>query len=146
MECYDIPATPERLLLPIECVAEVLAKPQIVALKEARTNWMRGHATWRNQRIPVISYSALHDANLDESKKRKAHLVVLNPVPDSVRKAYTGLLCFGNVKTTVVNDSICHIDLPTGIDRRYVDAVVRFDNKKYLIPRLAALAVAFSYF
>ncbi len=146
MECYLIPAVPQPILLPVECVAEVVEKPEITKLDEARANWMRGHFTWRNQRLPVMSYSALHDAGLDESKKRKSNVVVLNPVPDAVRKAYSGVVCYGDVKTVTVDDSLTEVDFPDRVDRRYAELAVEVNGKPALIPRLAALAVAFSYF
>jgi len=146
MDCYQIPATPVPLLLPVECVADVYEKPDIEELKESRANWMRGHVTWRNQRIPVMSYSALHNVSLDESKKRKPQMVILNPVPDAVRKAYSGIICFGSVEKVTVDESAIYCDLPQDVDKRYVEAAIEFKGTVYLVPRLAALAVAFSYF
>lgn len=146
LDCYVIPSTPAALLLPKECVAAVIAKPNIDALSEARANWMRGYVTWENQRIPVMSYAALHDATLDESSKRKPHLIVLNPIPDATRKAHTGLICYGEPKIISVSSDINEGQAPEKTDRRYLETVVEFDGASYLVPRLAALAVAFSYF
>jgi len=146
LECYVLPATPLPLLLPIECVAAVVEKPDVQKLAEAPANWMKGYVTWDNQRVPVLSYSALHDSELDESKKRKPVLFVLNPIPDAVRKAFSGLLCFGKVEKISVDDSMIERDLPDKVDRRYVEASIEFAETQYLIPKLTALGVAFSYF
>ncbi len=146
MDCYRIPATPTSLLLPLECVADVVAKPKITPLEEARANWMRGHANWQNQLLPVLSYSALNDSELDESKKRKAQLVILNPIPGAARKAHFGLICYGAVEKVTLDDSAEYTDFPSGVDRRYAEAAMTFAGTEYLVPRLAALAVAFSYF
>lgn len=146
MQCYAIPATPQALLLPTECVAAIIEKPTIDALNEARANWMRGYVTWENQRVPVMSFSALHDANLDESRKRKPFLIVLNPIPEAARKAYTGIMCFGEPQLVDVDASLSNTELPDKVDRRYIETAVSFAGQNYLIPRLAALGVAFSYF
>jgi hypothetical protein len=146
LDCYVLPAVPLPLLLPKECVAEIVEDPAILKLDAARANWMKGHVTWDNQHISVLSYSVLHDAELDESKKENPVLVVLNPIPDAAHKAFVGLLCFGKVQEVVVNEDIAQFDLPENVDRRYVEAAVSIGKHKYLIPKLAAMGVAFSYF
>ena len=72
--------------------------------------------------------------------------MVLNPIPDAVRKAYSGLLCFGGVQRVSVDSEISFGDIPDNLDKRYVDAVVQSKNQQFIIPKLAALGVAFSYF
>ena len=115
-------------------------------LASASANWMIGHVTWQNQRLPVMSFSALNNPELDESKKRKPNLVILNPVPGAARKVYTGLLCFGAIKQVKVNQSAAIADIPESVDKRYIEAVIKFDKKQLMIPKLPALSVAFSYF
>jgi hypothetical protein len=146
LDCYVLPAVPLPLLLPKECVAEIVEKPEILQLEAARANWMKGHVTWDNQRISVLSYSALHDAQLDESKKPNPVLVVLNPIPDAARKAFVGVLCFGKVEEIAVSDNIEQLQIPENVDRRYIETAVSIGKHKYLIPKLAAMGVAFSYF
>lgn len=146
MDCYQLPATPAPLLLPEECVADVVAKPAIIPLEEARANWMRGHVNWRNQLLPVLSFSALNNSQLDESKKRKPHLIVLNPIPGAVRKAFAGIICYGDVSKIKLDDSATYVDFPEGVDKRYTEAAFSFSKQQFLVPKLAALAVAFSYF
>ena len=146
ISCYVIPAVPIALLLPVECVASVVVNPKIVALKDSTTNWMRGHITWKNQRVPVLSYSALHDSDLNEKNKNKPQVVVLNPIPDATRKAYAGILCFGKIKQVKIDPNITKGKLPDNIDRRYAEAVVINGKSQYLIPKLSALGVAFTYF
>lgn len=92
LDCYIIPGEPLPLLLPKVCVADVVVKPEIKSLENAKTNWIEGHVTWRNQRLSVLNYSALLDPKLDQSNKYKSRLVVLNPIPNAARKAYAGVL------------------------------------------------------
>lgn len=146
LQCYVIPSQPLPLLLPIECVAEIVSKPDIVARKDAPVNWMRGQVNWKNQLVSVMSYAALHDAKLDESKKRKPHLVVLNPIPDAVRKTYTSLICYGDIQELTIDRTAIYQEMPDKLDRRYVEAVVGIGDDSFVIPKLDALGVAFSYF
>ena len=134
------------LLLPVECVAEIAAKPAVEPLNDAPANWMKGHVNWRNQRLPVLSYSSLQDTSIDESRKKKPHLVVLNPIPHSARKAYSGLLCYGDIQQVTVDSNLQYAELDGEIDRRYIDGVVVIGKKNFIVPKLAALGVAFTYF
>jgi len=134
------------MILPVESVSEVVAKPQIDALESAPAKWMQGHVNWRNQRIPVLSYAGLHDPELDETGAAKPILVVLNPIPNAARKSYSGLLCYGDVKRISVEPSMVFADLPDGMDKRYVEAVIRVGDKEFAVPKLVALGVALSYF
>lgn len=146
IDCYIIPSLPLPLILPVECVAEVAAEPQIDALAKAPAKWMQGHVNWRNQRIPVLSYAALQDASLDESNNEKPHLVVLNPIPHAARKAYSALVCYGDIQQVTIEPNVTFADLPQEIDRRYIDGVLALGKKSFIVPKLAALGVAFSYF
>lgn len=135
------------LLLPVECVAEVLAQPEIDPLQDARAKWMRGHVNWRNQRLPVISYSSLQDDKLDEPDTSEPLLVVLNPIPSAARKVYSALLCYGKVQQLSVDASISTTEpVNRAVNKRYVESVVRVDDSDFIVPKLGALGVAFSYF
>jgi len=148
LECYVVPAMPLPILLPVNCVAEVVKKPSIQNLESAAAEWMKGHANWQNQTLPVLSYTALLQSELSktESKsKKQKNLIVLNAIPGAARKAYSALLCFGQIKRVKVDSSVDYVESAEDIDKRYVEAVVRFKKKDYIIPKLASLAVAFTY-
>jgi len=144
--CYAIPALPHPLLIPVEGVAAVLKNPQLEKMSEARASWMRGHVTWNNQRLPVLSYTSLHDSKYDDSKESNLNIVVLNPIPDAVRKAYSGLLCHGELQQVGIDDRSTFCDRPDNMDKRYIEGVLEQEGTIYIIPKLSALEVAFSYF
>ena len=145
IECYVLPAEPLPMLLPVECVAEVVKKPTIEPLKKAPASWMKGHVNWQNQRLPLMSFSSLLDSDYDEADKSKTTLIVLNAIPDAARKAYSGLLCSGKVTTISIDKKVGYSDEYSELDKRYVESVVRVGKKDYIIPKLASLAVAFTY-
>ena len=148
LDCYILPSAKIPLLLPVETISEVVAKPQIEMLANAPASWMKGHVNWRNQRLPVLSYAGLHDAkSKDKSASAKdSLLVVLNPIPKAARKTYAGLFCHGEVRRITVEPDLEFGELPEGMDKRYVEAVVKIGDTAFIVPKLVALGVAFSYF
>jgi len=146
LECYIIPSAPLPMILPVECVAEIMVKPELDLLSNAPAKWMKGHVNWRNQRIPVLSYTLLQDQSLDESGKKEPHMVVLNPIPHAARKAYSGLLCYGDIQQITVKPDMVFADVPEEVDRRYVDGIIGIGENSFIVPKLASLGVAFSYF
>jgi len=147
MQCYVIPSLPLPLLLPVECVAQVVEEPNIDELSDGAAKWMVGHVSWNNQRVPVMDYASLQNSKLDSAVKLDQVLVVLNPVPSAARKAFSGLLCNGEVKTIEVDASVAMGQAPESADKRYIEAVVELPGEQqYIVPKLAAISVAFSYF
>ncbi len=154
LDCYILPTQPHPLLLPIECVAEVVAKPIIESLETAPAQWMQGHVNWRNQRLPVMKFSGLHTfastdkqaASAEDDSGKDQILVVLNPIPGAARKAYSALLCEGDVQQISVEPNLNFIELPDGLDKRYVDGIIEIEGRPFVVPKLTAIAVAFTYF
>lgn len=153
LDCYILPSTPKPLLLPIECVAEVVAKPVVEDLTTAPAPWMQGHVNWRNQRLPVMNYDGLHTFASPEGEETEAIeskgselLVVLNPIPGAARKAYSALLCRGDVQQITVEPNLEFVAMPEGADKRYVDGVIDIEGQQFIVPKLTAIAVAFTYF
>jgi len=148
LDCYILPSVNMPLLLPVETISEVVAKPQVEKLENAPASWMQGHVNWRTQRLPVLSYDGLHDAKF-KPKSANANdslLVVLNPIPNAARKTYSGLHCHGEVKSISVEPNLEFGDVPENMDKRYVEAIVKIGDTDFIIPKLVALGVAFSYF
>ena len=76
----------------------------------------------------------------------KPHLVVLNPIPNAARKSYSGLICYGDIQEVTLSTDLEFVDLPESVDKRYVDATIKVGEQSFLVPKLAALGVAFTYF
>ena len=75
IDCYVISARQLPLLLPKECVAAVINQPKIETIDEAPARWVCGHVTWQSQRVPVLSYSDLHEPELEKKPPlRKYHM------------------------------------------------------------------------
>ena len=144
--CYILPSLPLPALIPVECVADVVERPTIEWLESAQAKWMKGHAGWQSQRLPVMSFTALLNNELDKKLiAENTHLIVLNAVPDASIKSYTSLLCYGEIKKVQIDDTVDYVEIEEEIDDRYIEGVVRFDGQDYIVPKLSAIAVAFTY-
>lgn len=145
IECCVIPSTPVPLVLPKESIAEVINTPTIEVLEDARAGWMKGYVNWQNQRLQVMSYAALQDPNIKETTQNST-VIVLNPIPGAARKAYCALICSGDTETISVDESCVAVPTPKGLDKRYIESTMEFKGMTYVVPRLSAISVAFSYF
>lgn len=153
LDCYILPTAPRPLLLPMECVAEIVAQPVVDGLETAPAKWMQGHVNWRNQRLPVMDFSGLHtfassddEEQQDSASGKEELLVVLNPIPGAARKAYSALLCHGDVQQISVEPNLEFADMPEGVDKRYAEQAIDIEGQTFLVPKLTAIAVAFTYF
>lgn len=146
IDCYILPCSPLRLLLPTDCIADVVANPELLEADVLPASWMRGHVNWKNQRLPVLSYLALHNSTAEPEEQQNAHLVVLNPIPHAARKTYSGLLCYGDIEQVSLSSNMQFGEIPEPLDRRYIEAIIEANEEQFVIPKLPALGVAFSYF
>lgn len=144
LSCYIIPGQDFDCIIPQSCVADVVVQPEITRLEKASAGWIIGHSLWQHQRLSVLQLDKLLNAKLDTSVKRPM-LAILTPIAGSARLVYSALLCDGDVKQIDIDSSATFIDTPEGLDRRYIEKAVEFQGETYLIPKLPALAVAFSY-
>ena len=144
VQCLLIPAEPAAILLPAVSVVEVVANPVCEEVPTDWPAWRLGYAEWRNQRISIISFDALHTGETQE-QSAKSKLVVLNPTVDSIRKSYTGLVCNGDVKPIEIDENVAAVAIPDDMDKRYVTMALKIGKKDVVIPDLKALGVVFAY-
>ena len=114
LDCYLLPSHPLDLLLPVECIADVVSAPTFESVEGASAAWMVGHANWENQRIPVLSYDSLLGQEAQQAEQAEPLLVVLNPIPNAARKAYSGLICYGEARKISINSEVETGDIPQG--------------------------------
>ena len=73
-------------------------------------------------------------------------VTILNPIPKAARKTYGALLSFGEVQQITIPSDVEDVASPQEIDRRHVEAALAVNGSICIVPRLAALGVAFSYY
>ena len=145
LTCYKIDAEPFSLILPSECVAEIVAEPIITADSSHKAPWMAGYLTWNSQEIPLLCFENLLVADFERPEGRLI-VTILNPIPKAARKTYGALLSFGEVQQITIPSDVEDVASPQEIDRRHVEAALAVNGSICIVPRLAALGVAFSYY
>ena len=143
VHCMLLPTEPVALLMPSACIAEVIASPEILA-KEGTSTWMAGHTQWRGQRIAVMSWEALHPGTLPE-EGRRARVVVMNPMPDSVGSGFWAILCYGEIQPVAIHAHTASCDPPNELDDRYVAMTVLLGEDLAVIPDMKALGLVLTY-
>lgn len=76
VQCVLIPLQDARLLLPNECVAEILPWRRIKPL-QAVPNWCLGILGWRGETIPVVRFEVLNEHDNARSEEGRC-IVVMN--------------------------------------------------------------------
>lgn len=145
LSCIKIESTPHSLILPSECVAHIVHEPEVLSDAGQQAKWMAGYALWNGQEIPLLCFENLVSESFDRPDL-KPKVIILNPIPKAPRKTYGALLCFGEIGEITLPSSIKDAPLPAEIDRRYCESAFEHDGNVYIIPRLTALGVAFSYY
>lgn len=145
IQCVKIDSQPYAFVLPKESIAQVLETPEIVSEASQQAAWMSGYVLWNGQEIPLMCIESLVDATFERPQVTPS-VVILNPMPKTARKSYGAILSFGEVKEIKVPDTIEDAPVPEDFDRRYCEAAFTLHGETLIIPRLAALGVAFSYF
>ncbi len=145
LSCYRIDTEPYSLVLPSDCIADVIEAPKLIADPSQKASWMAGYVEWNGQELPLLCFENLLNDDFERPDTSPV-VTVLQPIPKAARKAYTAILSFGKVTKFDLASDVQDADFPEGFDRRYVEGALSLDGDILLIPRLAALGVAFSYY
>jgi hypothetical protein len=145
LNCYKIDSEPFSLILPSECIAAIVTDPVMVTVESQKAPWMAGYLSWNSQEIPLLCFENLLISDFVRPDQQPI-VTILNPIPKAVRKTYGALLSFGDVQKITIAHDVDDVATPSEIDRRYVEAALAVDGAVCIIPRLAALGVAFSYY
>ena len=132
-----LPVTGGRVLVPNTTMAEVItfAQPSPVAGAPA---WLLGRLAWRGWGLPVLAFSALAGAAVDESTEN-ARVAILKALSGHARLPYFGVLTQGFPRLTLISEDMLLPDenagaLPTGVREQ-----VLVHEEPAWIPDLAAV-------
>jgi len=143
LDCVVLGASPTPFILPKACIAEWNSDAQIEAINDDKVEWMVGHVNWNDQRIPLIDIQSLIYGK--KIKNKKMWFVVLNPIANAARRSYTALLCPSKPKEIELSSDVIYSESELKSDKRYVDAMLSWQDKEYVLPKLSSLSVAFTY-
>ena len=144
--CLSVPQQPLPLLFPQAAVAQVVESITLFPVQHKALIWMCGHIRWNSAEVPIISFSALIGAESDrETVDETCNAVILKTAANSAFSSYSALLYTGNTSQLEVDSSCTTQNIPDNLEERYMESVVEYQGKSYIVPNFSALAVAFSY-
>ena len=103
-----IPLGDERLLMPRSCVAEVIRYTP-TADSASDDAWLRDTITWRDRKIPVISFESMLGHAIPKAGGR-TRVVVFNPMTGVSGCPPYGLLAQGFPQMVRVNSEVLQLD------------------------------------
>lgn len=132
-----LPIYKEILLLPNAAVAEIVPYSEPDKINDA-PEWFLGTLTWRDRRIPLISFELASDGEACEVHK-SCRIAVLNTLNGSADLPYIAVLSQGLPSLQLVRpNNIQFTDSP--IDQRQsVKAFVNMNGVAAIIPDIDAL-------
>ena len=137
VHCMLLPTEPVSLLVPSACIAEVIASPVLEGSGDGH-KYIAGYTVWRGQRIPVISWEALHPGVVPDTEHRP-RVAVMNPTPDSAGSGYRAINCHGDIEAVAVHSHTASCEPPAGMDERYIAMTVTLGDRLAVIPDMGAL-------
>jgi chemosensory pili system protein ChpC len=139
VHCMLLPTEPVSLLVPSACIAEVIASPVLERSVDG-TEYITGYTVWRGQRIPVISWEALHPGAVPDTERRP-RVAVMNPTSDSAGSGYWAIHCYGDIEAAAIHLHTASCEPPAGMDERYIAMTVTLGDRLAVIPDMGAVAL-----
>lgn len=106
--CQLIPLRHLRLLVPRNCLAEVI-RFAVPDRPESASGWFRGFVPWNNLRVPVISFEELCAREPGEPGAR-TRIAILNAISGRLDSGYYGIICQGFPQLLRVNREVMKPD------------------------------------
>ena len=131
IHCLTIPLHEELALLPNAAIAEIVAYTDPTTIDDA-PKWFLGYVTWRDKRVPLVSFEAMSGKKVEEAKNN-SRIAVLNTLNGNTDLAYVAILSQGIPSLALVQEEGIEeqIDLD---ERSVVGAVVNVGGIEALIP------------
>ncbi|HET8701641.1 MAG TPA: chemotaxis protein CheW [Nitrococcus sp.] len=112
IRCLLIPVIDHNLLLPAAVVAEVIGyqEPDPLPDRLADQEWLLGFASWRDQKVPLVSMEAVLTGERADPSVR-ARIVILKGIGERSQLPYFGLPTRQLPRlTTITEDTIERLD------------------------------------
>ncbi len=132
-----LPLNKEILILPNAAVAEIIAYSEPDKVNDA-PEWFLGHLSWREQRIPFISFELVSDGEPGKMHKG-CRIAVLNTLNGNVDMPYVAVLSQGLPSLQLVRpNNIQYTDSPAG-QRQAIKAYVNLNGIVAIVPDIDEL-------
>lgn len=134
VHCLLIPIYGEMLLIPNAAVAEVVAYTDSESAENA-PEWFLGYITWRDLRIPLISFEAATGGEVAPLQKN-SRIAVLNTLNKKQEVSHFGIVTQGIPHLQVVLEKQLSRDEEPSDPRSSVSDYVQLNEETVLVPDL----------
>ena len=132
-----LPIHKDILVLPNAAVAEIIPYSEPDRVHDA-PEWFLGHLTWREQRIPFISFELASDAEAGKIHKN-CRIAVLNTLNGNAQMPYVAVLSQGLPSLQLVRpNNIQYADSPVS-KRQAIKAYVNLNGIAAIVPDIDEL-------
>ncbi|UCE88479.1 MAG: chemotaxis protein CheW [Pseudomonadota bacterium] len=134
VRCVYIPLREGALLLPNTAVAEVIGAMAPEPLAGAPA-WLMGRLTWRERRIPLVSFEAASGGE-PAPPNRDSRIVVLNTLNGNQRMPYIGILSQAIPQLRLASERNLVGDSEVSVHEQSVASYVKVDGESAIVPDL----------
>ena len=131
VHCVIIPIESTNVVLPNTVVAEVIKFSEPEPIKNS-PDWLLGHITWQDWRVPVIDYACLIGLEMNDNPA-VARIMVIKSLIQGEQLPYIGLVANGLPKLVTISAGMLvedpNLELTTGLFSE-----VTVEDKQAMIP------------
>jgi len=131
VHCLLLPLHKEIGLLPNASVAEILTYTPPEPVAEA-PEWLLGNLTWRERRLPLISFELISQAEIGRMHK-SCRIAVVNTINGNARLPYFGLLLQSLPSLQIVRPNTIHYTDETMPERSAIKSIVNVNGTRAII-------------
>lgn len=134
INCLLIPLKDEQILLPNTAIAEVVSWQKPDPAQDG-PEWFLGMISWRDYRVPVISFEAAIGGQVAAPTSR-SRIVVLNTLNGNKRLPYVGLLSQGIPHLQVVGINAIQANNEISVPSPTVASYALLGNQAVMVPNI----------
>ena len=139
--CTLIPVKRFNLVLPNSAVAEVISRKEINQEK-ANQVWLLGTIEWQNDKIPVIEFDKIDEADQESEYTKYTIIIVRNCLPgneNNNRIEHFGILAKSMPQVIEANAHSIGKELHPQISHSQAKSYLTFHGKAALIPDIESI-------
>lgn len=134
IHCLTIPLHEEVILLPNAAIAEVVGYKEPEAIKDA-PEWFLGFLSWRDRRVPVISFEAVSGRE-NFPPRKNSRLAVLNTLNGNNQLPYIAILSQGIPSLALVQNKGINESKSGDESRMSIKQIAEVGGMEVIIPDL----------
>ena len=138
--CTLIPVQGFNLLIPNQCIAEILVRPEITP-SQTTLDGCIGEVDWLNKKLPVIYFEKLNTSEKSPPSLNKKNIIVAIQFPlNNTEVIHFGILSNQTPQVIPANNQTMDREISPKKTHQYAMSYIQISNKSALIPDLQRIA------